>query len=97
MIKLNIYAMKSHGLSIARGEYREESSPMVIVLKETRAWCKLHQAQMDSKAQPEAPSRFEGYTLREEAAGEVIVSMMEYLQHIGCSDIEGLVRQIVEQ
>ena len=87
MIKLNIDAMKSDGLSIARGEYREESSPMVIVLKETRAWCKLHQAQMDSKAQPEAPSRFEGYRV-ESAFGRF---------DVGCSDIEGLVRQIVEQ
>ena len=52
---------------------------------------------MDSKVQPEALSRFEGYTLREEAAAEVIVSMMEYMQHIGCKDIEGLIRRIVEQ
>jgi hypothetical protein len=97
MIKLNILAMKSHGKSIARREYSENSSAMAVVLKETKAWCKLHQAQMDSKVQPEALSRFEGYTLREEAAAEVIVSMMEYMQHIGCKDIEGLIRRIVEQ
>lgn len=96
MIKLNIYAMKSHGQAIARGDYSENSSPMVIVLKETKAWCKLHQAQMDSKEQPLAPSRIEGYSLREEAAGEVIVSMIEYLQHVECKDIEGLIRQIIE-
>jgi hypothetical protein len=53
MIKLNIYAMRSHGQSIARGDYSENSSPMVVILKETKAWCKLHQAQMDSKYQPE--------------------------------------------
>lgn len=96
MIKLNILAMKSHGKSIARREYSENSSAMAVVLKETKAWCKLHQAQLD-KTQPEAQSRFEGYTLREEAAAEVIVSMMEYMQHIGCKDIEGLIRRIVEQ
>ena len=61
MIKLNILAMKSHGKSIARREYSENSSAMAVVLKETKAWCKLHQAQMDSKVQPEALSRFEGY------------------------------------
>lgn len=97
MIKLNIYAMKSHSQSIARGDYTENTSPMAIILRETRSWCKLHQAQMDSKVQPEALSRFEGYTLREEAAAEVIVSMMEYLQHIGCKDIEGLIRKMVGQ
>ncbi|MBQ7204638.1 MAG: hypothetical protein IJS04_02240 [Muribaculaceae bacterium] len=97
MIKLNIYAMQSHGKSIARGEYTEKSSPMVVILKETKAWCKLHQAQMDSKNLPEAPSQFDGFTLREEAAAEVIVSMMEYLQHIGCKDIEKLVRLTVGQ
>lgn len=97
MIKLNIYAMKSHSQSIARGDYTENSSPMAIILRETKSWCRLHQAQMDSKTQPEALSRFDGYTLREEAAAEVIVSMMEYLQHIGCKDIEGLIRKIVEQ
>lgn len=97
MIKLNIYAMKSHGQAIARGDYAEGSNPMVIVLKETRAWCKLHQAQMDSKNLPLEPSRIEGYSLREEAAGEVIVSMMEYLQHVGCKDIETLIRQVIER
>lgn len=97
MIKLNIYAMRSHGQSIARGDYSENSSPMVVILKETKAWCKLHQAQMDSKYQPEEQSRYEGYTKREEAAAEVIVSMMEYLQHIGCKDIEGLIRKMVGQ
>lgn len=96
MIKLNIYAMRSHGHSIARGEYTENSSAMVIAMKETRAWCKLHQAQLDRKV-PEDPSRFEGYSLREEAACEVIVSMMEYLQHIGCKDIEKLIRLIAEE
>lgn len=97
MIKLNILAMKSHGKSIARGDYTDNTSPMAIILRETKSWCKLHQAQMDSKEQPEAMSRFEGFTLREEAAAEVIVSMMEYMQHIGCKDIEGLIRKIVEQ
>jgi len=97
MIKLNIYAMRAHGQSISRGEYSENSSGMAVILKETKAWVKLHQAQIDSKEQPEALSRFEGYTLREEAAAEVIVSMIEYLQHIGCKDIEGLIRRIVEQ
>lgn len=96
MIKLNIYAMRSHGQAIARGDYSENSNPMVLVLRETKAWCKLHQAQIDSKTMPNAPSRIDGYSLREEAAGEVIVLMMEYLQHVECKDIEGLLRRIIE-
>ena len=95
MIKLNIYAMRSHGQAIARGDYSENCSPMAIILKETKKWCKLHQAQLDRK-EPEEQSRIEGYSLREDAAAEVIVSMMEYLQHIGCVDMETLIRKLIE-
>ena len=60
-------------------------------------WRKLHQAQMDYRKNPYQPSRLDNYTLREELACEQIVRLIEYLQHIGCKDIEGGIRQIIDR
>ena len=46
---------------------------------------------------PYQPSRLEGYSLREELACEQIVRLIEFLQHIGCKDIEGCIRQIIDR
>ena len=97
MIKLNIYAMKAHGQAIARGDYREESSAMVPICLASVKWRKLHQAQMDHRKNPYQPSRLEGYSLREELACEQIVRLIEFLQHIGCKDIERCIRQIIDR
>lgn len=89
--------MKAHGQAIARGDYREKSSAMVPLCLASVKWRKLHQAQMDYRKNPHQPSRLDNYTLREELACEQIVRLIEYLQHIGCKDIEGGIRQIIDR
>ena len=97
MIKLNIYAMKAHGQAIARGDYKEQSSPMMPITLASVQWRKLHQAQMDSRIKPEPPSHIDGYTRREEYAALEIVRLLEFLQHVDCKNIEGLIRQIIDR
>ncbi len=96
MIKLNIYAMKAHGQAIARGDYKENSSPMMPICLSSVKLRQLHQTQMDVRTSGDPPSRIEGYTMREELAGLQIVRLCEFLQHIECKDIETLIRKIVD-
>lgn len=97
MIKLNIYAMTAHSKAIARGDYREDSSPMMPLCLASVYWRRCHQAQIEHRVNPDQPSRVEGYTLREEMAAIEIVRELEFLQHVGCRDIEKLIRSIVER
>lgn len=96
MIKLNIYAMMAHGRAIARGDYSENSSPMKQILLASRAWRGLHQAQLDYCKGALQESAFDGYSRREQYAVREIVRLLEYLQHIGCKNIEELLRKVVE-
>ena len=70
---------------------------MIPICLSSVKWRQLHQTQMDYRTDGDPPSRMKGYTLREELAGQQIVRLCEFLQHIGCKDIEGLIRQIIER
>lgn len=89
-ITLNKYAVKCEELAIASGKITPNSSATPLLYDISRNWRKLLDA-----------TTFKGesgeWNEKEEAAGEVIISAVTYLQRIGCNNIEQLLKDTIER
>lgn len=90
-ITLNKYAARCEQIAIAGGKITPTSSAQPLLYDISRNWRKL----LDATNFPE--NDISDWSEKEEAAGEVIISAITYLQRIGCRNIEQLLRDTVEQ
>lgn len=90
MIKLNKLAKVCLQTALRRGKITKNSSPRVIIMHISGEWRELYDAtKFRSEHLPQ-------YSEQEEEAADIIISTMTYLQRIGCSDIEQLIRDKIE-
>ena len=90
-ITLNKVAVRCVELALAGGKITPTSSAQTLLYDISRQWRDLLEA-----------TNFNSDTLsqwseKEEAAGEVMISVLAYLQRIGCKNIEQLLKDIIEQ
>ncbi|WP_304647425.1 hypothetical protein [uncultured Duncaniella sp.] len=90
-ITLNKSAIRCEKIAIASGKINTKSSARPLLYDISRHWRELLDA-----------SRFQGnhagiWSETEEAAAEVIISTMTYLQRIGCKNIEQLLKDTIER
>lgn len=90
-ITLNKYAVRCEQLAIAEGKITSTSSAQPLLYDISRNWRALLDA-----------TNFRSLSLdtwseKEEMAGEVMVSTLAYLQRIGCSNIEQLLKDVLER
>lgn len=90
-ITLNKYAARCEQIAIAGGKITPTSSAQLLLYDISRNWRKLLDATNF------AESCASDWSEKEEAACEVIISAITYLQRIGCRNIEQLLRDTVEQ
>lgn len=85
-IPLKKFAMQCEEVAIACGSITPLSSPTATLYEISRKWRMLCKATMFKS------ETLKGWTEKEECAAEVIIASLIYLQRIGCSDVEKLVR-----
>lgn len=85
-IPLKKFAMQCEEVAIANGCITPESSPTATLYDISRHWRNLCNASAFKSM------TLKGWTEKEECAAEVIIASLVYLQRIGCSDVEKLVR-----
>ena len=85
------YAIMCEEAAIASGKITPDSSAQPLLYDISRNWRKLLDA---TKFKSKNPGP---WNEKEEAAGEVIISAVTYLQHIGCKNIEQLLIDIIER
>lgn len=90
-ITLNKYAVMCEQIALAGGKITENSSARPLLYDISRNWRSLLDATSFSSGNPGAWSE------REEAACEVMISAMAYLQRIGCRNIEQLLKDMIER
>ena len=90
-IRLNNYAIRCEEIALARGKITPNSSARPLLYDISRDWRKLLDASNFQSANPGKWSE------KEEAAAEIVVSTLTYLQRIGCKDIEQLLRDTMER
>ena len=90
-ITLNKYAAQCEQIAIAGGKITPTSSAQPLLYDISRNWRKL----LDATNFPE--NETSEWSEKEEAAGEVIISAVTYLQRIGCKNIEKLLKDTIEQ
>lgn len=90
-ITLNKSAIRCEEIAIASGKITPNSSASPLLYDISRNWRALLAASGFSSDNPGPWSE------REEAAGEVIISTITYLQRIGCRNIEALLRDTIER
>lgn len=78
--------MQCEEVAIANGSITPESSPTATLYDISRKWRNLCNASAFKSL------TLRGWTEKEECAAEVIIASLVYLQRIGCSDVEKLVR-----
>lgn len=76
---------------MANGRISADSSARTFLYDISRAWRRLLDA---TSYVGEGPGR---WSEKEEAASEVIISALSYLQRLGCRDIEQLLKDAVER
>lgn len=86
MIKLNKLADFIYKTAIRRGKIRDSSSPMVAIAQISSEWRELWEATNASS------EHLPAYSEKEEEAADVIIATISFLKHIGCDDIEALLR-----
>lgn len=91
MIKLNKLAIQCLKSALSRGVITGNSNPRVFVAMISAHWRRLWSS---SKARCDSNPN---YSEREDAAADIIISTMTYLQSIGCESIEELLRVKIEQ
>lgn len=89
-ITLNKYAVQCEEIAIANGKITPKSSSRPLLYEISRNWRKL----LDATT---FPGETEKWSEKEEAASEVILSALAYLQRIGCKNIEQLLRDTIER
>ncbi len=90
-ITLNKSAIRCEEIAIASGKITPNSSARTLLYDISRNWRLLLDAsgyQSDNSGP---------WSYREEAASEVIVSALTYLQRIGCKNIEQLLKDTIER
>lgn len=90
-ITLNKSAIRCEEIAIASGKINRDSSDRPILYDISRNWRKLLAA-TDYKSDNPGP-----WSEKEEAACDVIVSALTYLQRLGCTNIEQLLRDTIER
>lgn len=90
-ITLNKYAGLCEEIAIVSGRITPNSSAGPLLYDISRNWRRLLDA---SGFQSDNPG---GWSEKEESAAEVIISALTYLQHLGCKDIEQLLKDTVER
>lgn len=91
-IKLNKYALQCEEMALAGGKITSNSSPSTLLYDISRNWRVLLNATCFPGGCPSGQ-----WSEREEAACEVIISAVAYLQRIGCKNIEQLLKDTLEQ
>lgn len=90
-ITLNKYAVRCEKIAIAGGKITDNSSARPLLYDISRHWRELAEAtDYKSDTMPD-------WSEREEAAGNVIISAMTYLNRIGCRNIEQLLKDTIER
>lgn len=87
-IPLNKYAVRCEELAISSGWITTNSSATPLMYDISRDWRMLLKA---------TSFRCGAWTEREEAAADVIVSTLAYLNRLGCSNIEKLLTDSIER
>lgn len=90
-IPLNKSAIRCEEIAIAGGRITPNSSARPLLYDISRNWRKLLDATSFKSDNPGPWSE------REEAASEVMISTMTYLQRIGCKNIEQLLKDTIER
>ena len=90
MIKLNKLADFVYKTAIRRGKIRDSSSPMLAIAQISAEWRELWEA---TNARSE---HLPIYSEKEEEAADVIIATISFLKHIGCDDIEALLRAKID-
>lgn len=90
-ITLNKQAILCEETAIASGKITADSSPQTLLYGISREWRGLLAAtDYPCEKQP-------GWSEKEVGASEVITATLAYLQHLGCRDIEQLIRDTVKR
>lgn len=89
-IRLNKYAVQCEEMALASGKITPASSARPLLYDISRNWRVL----LDATG---FPGKTNEWSEKEEAASEVIVSALAYLQRIGCRNIEQLLRDTIER
>ena len=85
-IPLKKFAMQCEEIALTNGSITPATSPTATLYDISRHWRDLCNATTFKSL------TLKGWTEREECAAEVIIASLVYLQRIGCSDVEKLVR-----
>ncbi|MCM1337730.1 MAG: hypothetical protein NC187_08140 [Candidatus Amulumruptor caecigallinarius] len=90
-ITLNKQALRCEEIAVARGKITPQSSPRTSLYDISRQWRELLGASgFPSEGMP-------GWSEKEAAAAELLIATLTYLQHIGCKNIEQLLRDAIER
>lgn len=89
-ITLNKYAVRCEQMALDGGQMTPNSSARPLLYDISRNWRTLLDASGFSSPVSE-------WSEKEVAASEVIVSAVTYLQRIGCSNIEQLLKDTIER
>lgn len=90
-ITLNKHAIQCEQIALACGKITPLSSPQSSLYDISRCWRRLLDATGFQSA------NMPGWNEKEEAAAEVMIATLTYLQRIGCSNIEQLLREAIER
>lgn len=90
-ITLNKSAIRCEEIAIASGKITSNSSARPLFYDISRNWRELLDA---SSFQSDNPGP---WSEKEEAAAEVMISTLTYLQRIGCKNIEQLLKDTIER
>lgn len=88
-LPLKKFAKRCEAVAIANGNITALSSSSVSLYDISRRWRKLADATSFINTEP--------WIEKEEGAAEVIIATLTYLQRIGCTDIERLLKDTLER
>ncbi len=90
-ITLNKHAVKCVKVELANGNITSASSPRTSIYDISRHWRVL----VDATSMPSR--NLKSWSEREEAAMEVMLSALTYLQRIGCTDSDQLMKDTLSR
>lgn len=86
MITLNRLAERCYQIALKRGKINIYTSRRAIINAISTEWRELSQAEKSKS------NHLPKYSQQEEEAADVIITTLTFLQKIGCSDIERLIK-----